>query len=48
MTNDPIHDDFVTLHGRMVVGGHAEGEASRLQVRVGPEVTFLVPARAPT
>ncbi len=27
MTNDPIHDDFVTLHGRKVVGGYAEGEA---------------------
>jgi predicted aconitase with swiveling domain len=27
MTNDPLHDDFVTLHGRKVVGGVAEGEA---------------------
>ena len=27
MTNDAIHDDFVTLHGRKVVGGVAEGEA---------------------
>jgi predicted aconitase with swiveling domain len=27
MTNDAIHDDFVTLRGRKVVGGFAEGEA---------------------
>jgi predicted aconitase with swiveling domain len=27
MTNDAVHDDFVTLRGRKVVGGVAEGEA---------------------
>ncbi len=27
MTNDAVHDDFVTLRGRKVVGGFAEGEA---------------------
>jgi predicted aconitase with swiveling domain len=27
MTNDALHDDFVVLHGRKVVGGVAEGEA---------------------
>jgi uncharacterized protein len=27
MTNDALHDDFVTLRGRKVVGGVAEGEA---------------------
>ena len=33
-TADPLHDDFIVLHGRKVVGGVVEGEAlvTRMQV----------------
>jgi predicted aconitase with swiveling domain len=34
MTNDAVHDDFLTLRGRKVVGGFAEGEALVTRDRV--------------